>query len=69
MGILPGIYAMFTGNALWMFFAIFFSCAAGGDIQAVWMLRKFSRSQKVYDHPEELGFIIPSENDKDNKEI
>ncbi len=66
MGILPGIWALFSGNGLIMFFAIFFSCAAGGDIQAIWMLRKFSKNQLVYDHPEELGFIIAdkSKNEK-----
>lgn len=58
MGILPGLYAMYSGSALWMFFAIFFSAAAGGDIQAVWMLRKFKSKQMVSDHPDELGFII-----------
>ncbi|MGD2035122.1 MAG: DUF3267 domain-containing protein [Bacteroidales bacterium] len=61
MGLIPGIMAMFNGNALWMFFAIFFSVAAGGDIQAVWMLRKFHGNQIVCDHPEELGFIIQDE--------
>jgi hypothetical protein len=58
MGILPAIWAMFTGNALFMFFGIFFTWAAGGDIQSVYMLRSFNRNQMIYDHPEELGFII-----------
>jgi hypothetical protein len=61
MGIFPALYAMYAGNALWMFYAFFFSAAAGGDIQAVWMLRKYKANQRVYDHPEELGFIIPDE--------
>jgi hypothetical protein len=58
MGILPAIWAMYTGNTLVMFFGLFFTWAAGGDIQALWMLRRLSRSQMIYDHPEELGFII-----------
>jgi hypothetical protein len=58
MGILPSLWAMYTGNALVMFFGIFFTWAAGGDIQAAWMLRKFNRNQVVHDHPEELGFIL-----------
>jgi hypothetical protein len=58
MGIMPAIWAMSTGNALIMFFALFFTWAAGGDIQAVWMLGKFHRNQMIYDHPEELGFVI-----------
>jgi hypothetical protein len=58
MGIIPAGWALFNGSALLMFFGIFFTWAAGGDIQAVWMLRKFKRNQMIYDHPEELGFII-----------
>jgi hypothetical protein len=58
MGLFPACWALFTGAPLLMFFGIFFTWAAGGDIQAVWMLRKFNRHQTVYDHPEELGFII-----------
>ncbi len=66
MGFLPAIYAMYAGNALWMFYAIFFSAAAGGDIQAVWMLRKFKSNQIVQDHPEELGFIVLDKDIEDN---
>ena len=66
MGFLPAIYAMCTGNALWMFYAIFFSAAAGGDIQAVWILRKFKSNQMIKDHPEELGFIVLDNDSEDN---
>lgn len=58
MGILPAIWSMYTGNAMIMFFGLFFTWAAGGDVQAVWMLRKFHRNLMIYDHPEELGFIL-----------
>jgi hypothetical protein len=58
MGVIPGIFALITGNSFLMFFAMFFTWAAGGDIQSVWMLRKFKASQKVIDHPEDLGFIV-----------
>ena len=67
MGIIPAIYAMYNGNALLMFFALFFSCAAGGDIQAVWLLRKFKKNQIIRDHPEELGFIVMNEQSEDDK--
>jgi len=66
MGLLPAIYAMYTGNALWMFYAIFFSAAAGGDIQAVWILRKFKSNQLIKDHPDELGFIVLNKDFEDN---
>lgn len=58
MAILPGIYALITGNSFLMFFAIFFTWAAGGDIQTVWMLRKLKMNQRVTDHPVDLGFIL-----------
>ncbi len=58
MGILPGIYAIITGNAFVLLFAIFFSWAAGGDILGVWMLRKVKRNARVADDPNELGFRV-----------
>jgi hypothetical protein len=58
MGILPGVGALISGNTFIMFFAMFFTWAAGGDLQSVWMLRKFKIKQLVLDHPEELGFIV-----------
>jgi hypothetical protein len=61
MGVLPGIYALITGNTFLMFFAMFFTWAAGGDIQSIWMLRKFNMNQKIVDHPVELGFIVIDE--------
>jgi hypothetical protein len=61
MGLAPAVWAMFTGNNLIMFFGIFYTWTAAGDILAVWMLRKFRREQLVFDHPEELGFILEEE--------
>lgn len=61
MGIIPAVYAIITGNSLIMLIGTFFTWAAGGDIQAIWMLRKHRSDQWISDHPEELGFIV--END------
>jgi hypothetical protein len=58
MGIIPSAWAMIEGNAMLMFYGIFFCVAAGGDMQSVWLLRRFNPNQLVYDHPEELGFIL-----------
>ena len=58
MGIIPWIWGTIRGNEMLVFFALFYTWAAGGDIQAMWMLRKFRVGDKVEDHPEELGFII-----------
>lgn len=58
MGIVPATISLFIGNKLLMFFAMFFTWTAGGDIQVVWMLRKFGRNQMVLDHPHDPGFIV-----------
>jgi hypothetical protein len=58
MGIVPAIFSLFIGFKLLMFFAMFFTWAAGGDIQVIWMLRKFGRNQMVLDHPNDPGFIV-----------
>ncbi|TAJ08171.1 DUF3267 domain-containing protein [Marinilabiliaceae bacterium JC017] len=58
LGILPVIIGtVYASFAVWIFGA-FFSIAAGGDIIALWMIRKFPRHQLVQDHPEKMGFIL-----------
>lgn len=63
MGVIPSVWALISGDPMVMFYGIFFSVAAGGDIQSVWLLRKFKSNQLIYDHPEELGFIFEEENE------
>lgn len=63
MGVIPSVWALISGDPMVMFYGIFFSVAAGGDIQSVWLLRKFKSNQLIYDHPEELGFILEEENE------
>jgi hypothetical protein len=58
MGIVPAVISLFIGNKLLMFFAMFFTWTAGGDIQVTCMLRKFGRNQMVLDHPHDPGFIV-----------
>jgi hypothetical protein len=58
MGIAPAIYTLIYGGKLIMFFAMFFTWAAGGDIQILWMLRKIRKVQFVIDHPNQPGFIV-----------
>jgi hypothetical protein len=58
MGVLPAVYSLIYGGKLVMFFAMFFTWAAGGDIQILWMLRKFRKDQLVLDHPDDPGFIV-----------
>ncbi len=58
LGLLPAAYAILKGSFLIWFFGFFFTIAAGGDIIAIWMLRKVKKGQLIQDHPTELGFII-----------
>ena len=65
MGLIPAVWALFNGNALLMFFGIFYMWTAAGDITAVWIIKNFHRNQVIYDHPEELGFIVVEEKPED----
>lgn len=58
LGILPVVWAYYSGNYSLWFFGFFFSIAAGGDIIAIWMLRKVKRHEMVQDHPSEMGFYV-----------
>ena len=63
LGILPSIIAIAIGNGSLLIFGIIFSWAAGGDIIALFMLRKLDNEIYVSDHPEKMGFYINSEVD------
>lgn len=58
LGILPTIISYMNGSFSWWFFGFFFTASAGGDIIALWMLRKVPRGSLIQDHPSELGFIV-----------
>ncbi len=58
LGIIPVIISMFSGNGKLWFYGFFFTIAAGGDIIAIWMLRKVNNGKMIQDHPSELGFIV-----------
>ncbi len=57
MGVIPSIIGLITGNGFVLIFGITFTLAAGGDIIALYMLRKFDNNVYVSDHPEKMGFI------------
>jgi hypothetical protein len=57
LGILPVVLSYYSGSFTMWFYGFFFTIAAGGDIIAIWMLRKVKKGQLVLDHPNELGFI------------
>ena len=57
MGIFPSIIGLAIGNGGVLSFGIFFTWAAGGDIIALYMLRKLDNNIYVSDHPEKMGFV------------
>ena len=57
MGIIPSIIGLIIGHGGVLTFGIFFTWAAGGDIIALFMLRKLDNNIYVSDHPEKMGFI------------
>lgn len=58
LGFIPGIYGIFTGSFAWLFYGIFFTWAASGDLIMLWYIRGLKPSAMVKDHPEKLGCII-----------
>jgi hypothetical protein len=56
LGIMPAGIALITGNGVLYLWGLFFTCAAAGDIIVLFMLRKFSGDDYVYDHPSKMGF-------------
>jgi hypothetical protein len=63
MGIIPSIIGLIIGYGGVLIFGIFFTWAAGGDIIALFMLRKLDNNTYVSDHPDKMGFIREIEND------
>ena len=66
LGIIPSIIAIVIGHGALLSFGIIFSWAAGGDIIAIFMLRKLDDDIYVSDHPKEMGFYINEEVEKIN---
>ena len=58
LGIIPSVIAIVIGHGALLSFGIIFTWAAGGDIIALYMLRKLDNDIYVSDHPKEMGFYI-----------
>jgi hypothetical protein len=58
LGFLPFVYSLFTGNALWLLFGIFFTMSAVGDLMIVNLVRKEDMNSLVLDHPSEVGCYV-----------
>ena len=61
MGIIPLLTGLITADGGLLSFGIFFIITAGGDIIALYMLRKLDNNIYVQDHPEKMGFIREAE--------
>ena len=57
LGIIPSIIGLIIGHGGVLSFGLFFTWAAGGDIIALYMLRKLDGDIWVSDHPKKMGFI------------
>lgn len=58
LGIVPALIAMFTGNGWLIWFGVFFTAGAAGDVLALVKLRSASARDEILDHREHLGFTI-----------
>lgn len=57
LGIVPSIIGLIIGHGGIIMFGIFFTIAAGGDIIALFMLRKLDNNETyISDHPNKMGF-------------
>ena len=64
LGIIPSVIAIVIGHGALLSFGIIFSWAAGGDIIALFMLRKLDKDTYVSDHPHKMGFYIDDQLEK-----
>ena len=58
LGIIPTIMAIFIGNTSLLFFGSLFICAGGGDLLLFLKIIKEKNNVKIYDLPDDVGFII-----------
>jgi hypothetical protein len=58
LGILPSALGLSSGNLFMVIFGITFTCAAGGDIIILWLLRNVPPETLVQDHNDKIGCYI-----------
>lgn len=63
LGIIPIIYAWFSGNTNILLFAIFFTASAAGDFMIVQLIWREDMRSLVLDHPSEAGCFIYKKKD------
>lgn len=58
VGVVPFIYALAVGRALWAFLSAVLISAAVGDIYVLWSLRQVPAGSLCADHPSQAGCIV-----------
>lgn len=58
LGLIPAIYAWYSGNVNILLFAIFFTVSAAGDFMIVQLIWREDMRNLVLDHPSEAGCFI-----------
>lgn len=58
LGILPCIFALIFSSGWWLWFGIFFTAGAAGDILSLYALIPYRNARLIQDHPDEIGFIV-----------
>ncbi|NPE44858.1 MULTISPECIES: DUF3267 domain-containing protein [Sphingobacterium] len=63
LGIIPIMYAWYSGNIHILLFAIFFTVSAAGDFMIVQLIWREDMRSLVLDHPSEAGCFIYKKED------
>lgn len=58
LGVIPGIWAIAMGNAVALYWGVFFTIAAVGDFMIISLIRKEARNVFILDHPTEAGCYV-----------
>ena len=58
LGIVPAVISIIVGNLLLLYFGIFFTMAAAGDILVFTKLMKEKKDTWIFDSPTEIGFSV-----------
>jgi hypothetical protein len=58
LGILPWLFSLFTGDAVFFLFGLLYTTAAGGDLLILWLLRNVRPGTLVEDHPTNAGCYV-----------
>lgn len=58
LGLLPYLAGLISGNGWLGALGLFFIFAAGGDLLALWIIRKVKNQTVVIDHPSQVGCLV-----------